>query len=255
MNVHVFETDRELGAAAARFAAEVIQESIRERDEAKVIAATGASQFHFLSELVKCPVDWSKTTFFHLDEYVGLPETHPASFRRYLYERLEAKVHPAGFHYISGDVPDPQLECERIGALLADCSIDVAFVGIGENGHIAFNDPPADFATDAPFIVVDLDEACRRQQMGEGWFASLEDVPRRAISMSVNQIMKSRTIVAVVPDARKARAVRDCLEKPIDSLTPCSILRKHAAVELFLDSESSDLLSESTRSKYGIGAR
>ena len=174
-------------------------------------------------------IDWAKVVFFHLDEYVGLPDTHPASFRRYLRERIVERVHPGAFHFVDGDAPDPVAECRRVGALLAAQPIDVAFVGIGENGHLAFNDPPADFETEEPYLVLALDEACRRQQLGEGWFARLEDVPARAISMSIRQILKSREILAVVPDRRKAPAVRDCLELPVSPARPASVLRRAPA--------------------------
>ena len=144
---------------------------------------------------------------------------------------------------MSGDAPDPVAECRRVGTLLAEKPIDVAFVGIGENGHLAFNDPPADFETEEPYLVLALDEACRRQQLGEGWFPRLEDVPARAISMSIRQILKSREILAVVPDRRKAVAVRDCLELPISPARPASVLRQHARTTLYLDRDSASLLS------------
>ena len=190
MDIRVLPDKPALGAAAAADAAAALREAIAARGEAHVIAATGASQFEFLEALTRTPdIDWKKTTFFHLDEYVGLPDTHPASFRRYLRERLADRVHPGTFHFVNGDAPDPAAECRRLGALIAARPIDVAFVGIGENGHLAFNDPPADFETQEPYLVVELDEACRRQQLGEGWFPTLDDVPRRAISMSVAQIL------------------------------------------------------------------
>jgi glucosamine-6-phosphate deaminase len=208
-----------------------------------VIAATGASQFEFLDALTATPgIDWSKVVCFHLDEYVGLPETHPASFRRYLKERIVARVHPGAFHFIEGDAADPRVESHRVGRLIRACAIDVAFVGIGENGHLAFNDPPADFETEDAYLVVTLDEACRRQQLGEGWFAGLEDVPKQAISMSVRQILKAERILCVVPDARKAQAVRACLEGEVSPGRPASILRTHPRATLFLDRASAALL-------------
>ena len=186
MEIRVFETKAEMAGKAAEQAASAIVGAIARRGRAHIIAATGASQFEFLDALTAAPgIDWSKTAFFHLDEYVGLPETHPASFRRYLKERIVARVQPGAFHFVDGDAPDPAAEALRVGALLAAHPIDVAFVGIGENGHLAFNDPPADFETEEPYLVVTLDEACRRQQMGEGWFQSLSEVPERAISMSI----------------------------------------------------------------------
>jgi glucosamine-6-phosphate deaminase len=181
---------------------------------------------------------------FHLDEYVGLPETHPASFRKYLKERLINKVHPGNVHLIKGDAKSPESECERLGKIIIQKEIDVAFVGIGENGHLAFNDPPADFDTKKPYLVVELDDACRKQQLGEGWFKSFDDVPKRAISMSINQIMESKNIICTVPDSRKAQAVKDCLEGDITPDNPASILRNHESAFLFLDKNSAKLLKE-----------
>jgi glucosamine-6-phosphate deaminase len=243
MDVRVFPTKMEMAAAAAEHAASALRRAIDQRGRAHVIAATGASQFEFLDALVRAPnIDWTRTVFFHLDEYVGLPDTHLASFRRYLRERIVDCVHPGAFHFIAGDAPDPEAEARRVGALLSAHPIDVAFVGIGENGHLAFNDPPADFETEAPYLVVALDEACRRQQLGEGWFARLEDVPRRAISMSIRQILKAGEILAVVPDARKARAVRDCLEGEVTPQHPASILQSHPRATVYLDQPAAALL-------------
>jgi glucosamine-6-phosphate deaminase len=244
METLAFGTKRGMAEAAATRAAGSLKAAIEARGEARAIAATGASQFEFLDALVATPgIEWGKVVFFHLDEYVGLPDTHPASFRRYLRERIVARVHPAAFHFVNGDAPDPAAECRRVGAVLAAKPVDVAFVGIGENGHLAFNDPPADFETEEPYLVLALDEACRRQQLGEGWFPRLEDVPARAISMSIRQILKSREILAVVPDLRKAPAVRDCLELPVSPERPASVLREHARTTLFLDRASASLLS------------
>jgi glucosamine-6-phosphate deaminase len=243
VDIQVFDTKQELGRAAAERAKAAIGEAIARSGEARVIAATGASQFEFLDALTAAPgIDWGRVEMFHLDEYVGLPDTHPASFRRYLRERIVQRVHPRAFHYLAGDGEDPAAECRRVGALLARAPIDVAFVGIGENGHLAFNDPPADFETEEPYLVVDLDEACRRQQLGEGWFPSLADVPRRAISMSIRQILKAREILCVVPDARKAKAVSECLESEVSPLHPSSILQTHPATTVYLDRDSASLL-------------
>ena len=243
MDVQVFDAKDKLGQAAAEHAAEIIRRAIAARGEACLIAATGASQFEFLDALVRQPnIDWRKTIFFHLDEYVGLSESHPASFRKYLKERIADRVHPGRFYFVEGERPDPQAECRRLGEIISQYIVDAAFVGIGENGHLAFNDPPADFETEEPYLVVELDEACRRQQVGEGWFSSLEEVPRKAISMSVKQILKSRHILCVVPDKRKAQAVKDCLESEISPWHPASILRRHPATTLFLDSDSALLL-------------
>jgi len=232
-----------MAAAAAARAAEALRSAIAARGRAHVIAATGASQFEFLDALVRAAgIDWSRTVLFHLDEYVGLPEAHPASFRRYLKERIVDRAHPGAFHFINGEARDPEAECRRVGEVLARHPVDVAFVGIGENGHLAFNDPPADFETEEPYIVVTLDEACRRQQLGEGWFARLEDVPARALSMSIRQLLKSREVLCVVPDARKARAVRDCLQGPVSRDHPASILQRHPRTAVFLDAASAALL-------------
>ena len=244
MDVRVFETKAEMGQAAALDAAAILRQAIAGKGMAHVIAATGASQFEFLDALTAMPgIDWSKVVCFHLDEYVGLPETHPASFRRYLKERLVARSHPGAFHFIEGDAAEPAVEARRVGRLIRTCAIDVAFVGIGENGHLAFNDPPANFETEEPYLVVTLDEACRSQQLGEGWFAGLEDVPKQAISMSVRQILKAERILCVVPDARKARAVRACLEEEVGPERPASILRTHPRTTLFLDRASAGLLA------------
>ena len=248
MKVKVFETKQEMGKAAAEEAARILISTIREKGEAVFVAATGASQFEFLENLISIPsIDWSKTAMFHLDEYIGIPETHPASFRKYLKERLINKVHPGAVYLIKGETEDPESECERLGEIIGEKEIHVAFIGIGENGHLAFNDPPADFDTERPYIVVALDEVCRRQQLGEGWFKSLNEVPGRAISMSVKQIMKSKSIICTVPDSRKAQAVKDCLEDSISPYHPASMLRKHKNVFLFLDRNSAQLLK---RGKY-----
>ncbi len=244
MEIQIFSSKQELGRAAAHQAAGIMRQAIAERGQAYVIAATGASQFEFLEALTQAPeLDWSRTTFFHLDEYLGLSQSHPASFRRYLKERIVDRVHPGTFHFVNGEAADPRAECRRLGELISRYTIDVAFVGIGENGHLAFNDPPADFETEEPYLVVQLDEACRRQQLGEGWFSSLEEVPRTAISISIKQILRSRHILCVVPDARKAQAVRNCLELEISPQYPASILRQHPATTLFLDIHSASLLS------------
>ena len=247
MKVEVFDSKSELGAAAARDAAEIICAAIAERGEARVVAATGASQFEFLDALVgEAGIDWGEVVLFHLDEYVGLPESHPASFRRYLEERLARRVRPGAFHSIDGEAPDPRGECRRLGELISRSEVDVAFVGIGENGHLAFNDPPADFETEEPYLVVELDEACRRQQVGEGWFDSPDEVPGRAISMSIRQILKARRVTCVVPDARKAQAVRDCLGSGVSPLHPASALQRHEGATAYLDRESASLLKNRT---------
>src|SRR6266568_1142730 len=244
MNVQIFNSKQGLGQAAANDAAQIVRDALAERGQAYLIAATGASQFEFLDALVREPnIDWTKTTFFHLDEYVGLPESHPASFRKYLKGRIVNLVHPGTFHFVNGDAPDPAAECRRVGDLISSRTIDAAFVGIGENGHLAFNDPPADFETEEPYIVVQLDEACRRQQVGEEWFSSLDEVPEKAISMTIRQILKSKEIICIVPDARKAQAVKACFEGEISPMAPASILRTHPSTTVYLDKDSSALLS------------
>lgn len=243
MKAEIYESKRAMARAAAVRAAEVIREAIAERGEACVIAATGASQFEFLDELINEPdLDWRRVVFFHLDEYVGLPETHPASFRKYLRERIVERVHPGAFHFIEGDAADPHAECRRLAGLISARTVDAAFVGIGENGHLAFNDPPADFETEEPYLVVNLDEACRRQQVGEGWFKGVDEVPRQAISMSIKQILKARHVICVVPDRRKAEAVKNCLELEVSPLRPASALQQHEGASLYLDRESASLL-------------
>jgi glucosamine-6-phosphate deaminase len=242
LEIKVFDTKLELGQVAARDAAKIINQAIAERGIAYVIAATGASQFEFLDALAQEEIDWTKVVFFHLDEYVGLPESHPASFRRYLKERVASRLHPKAFHFLDGAADEVQEECRRVGDLIAQQTIDVAFVGIGENGHLAFNDPPADFDIEEPYIVVNLDEACRRQQVGEGWFKSIAEVPAQAISMSIKQILKSHNILCIVPDRRKAEAVRASVELEVSPLHPASILQQHERVTMYLDRQSSSLL-------------
>jgi len=245
MHVEIFPNKESLGISAAKKAADILTKTIQEKGQATFIAATGASQFEFLENLTSISsIDWSKTTMFHLDEYVGLPETHPASFRKYLKERLINKVHPGNVHLIKGDAKSPELECERLDKIIKRKEIDVAFVGIGENGHLAFNDPPANFDIKKSYLIVELDDACRKQQLGEGWFENLEEVPKQAISMSIYQIMKSKNIICTVPDKRKAEAVKNCLEEEISPLYPASILRKHPQIYLYLDKNSASLINK-----------
>jgi glucosamine-6-phosphate deaminase len=236
-----------LSRAAARLAAEGLRRAIHDQGRARIVAATGASQFEFLDALTAAgDVDWTRVEMFHLDEYVGLPLSHPASFRKYLLERLIGKVGITRYHLLDGET-DAAGVAARVGRELAGAPIDLAFVGIGENAHLAFNDPPADFDTDTPYLVVTLDEACRQQQVGEGWFATVADVPSQAISMSVRQILKAREIICIVPDARKAPAVKACVEGDISPTAPASILRTHDNTTLYLDRESASLLREATR--------
>lgn len=244
MRVVIGETKQAMANRAARDGADHVRRALAERGEANIIVATGASQFEMLAELLRADgIDWHRVTAFHLDEYVALPITHPASFRLYLWQRFVTKLPtpPRAFHFIDGEA-DPDAECRRLSQIIVRHPIDVAFVGIGENAHLAFNDPPADFETDHPYIVVSLDEACRRQQLGEGWFKTLDDVPRRAISMSVRQIMKSGAIVCTVPDDRKARAVKAAVEGPVTPDVPASILQRHENAVLYLDRPAATLL-------------
>jgi len=235
-----------MSASAARHAADSIRKVLADTGRARIVVATGASQLEFLRELRAQPgVDWPNVELFHLDEYAGIPESHPASFRRYLRENL---IDPAGirhYHFLNGqaDLDDVRRE---VGAELSREPIDVMFAGIGENGHLAFNDPPADFTTADPYIVVTLDEACRRQQVGEGWFAHIDEVPTTAISMSIRQMMKARELLIVVPDERKAAAVKAALEGPVTPLVPASILRTHPKVTLYLDEPAASQLDRST---------
>jgi glucosamine-6-phosphate deaminase len=246
VNIETYPDRLAMSRAAGAHAAAALRECIRLQGDARVIAATGASQFDFLDALTSSPdIDWSRVELFHLDEYVGLSIDHPASFRRYLLDRLIRKVGISKYHLLDGE-RDPKQAAEKIGALIAARPADIAFVGIGENGHLAFNDPPADFTTDDPYIIVTLDEACRQQQVGEKWFATIDDVPTQAISMSVRQILKSSEIIAVVPDARKAPAVNACVEGPVSPMAPASILQTHTSTTLYLDKNSAALLSNGT---------
>ncbi len=235
MRVRVFPSKRAMGAAAASDAAEAIRDAAEAAGRARCVFATGASQLEFLDALVETPhIPWEAVEFFHLDEYVGLDASHPASFRRYLRERVLSRVPVPAPHLLDGE-GDVASVCEEVGRALAASTVDVALVGIGENGHLAFNDPPADFDTESPYLVVALDDTCRRQQVGEGWFASVEEVPTHAISMSIRQILKARRIQCVVPDARKAAAVARCLEGPVAPTAPASVLQTHPNVTVYLD--------------------
>jgi glucosamine-6-phosphate deaminase len=246
MRIKSFNDKREMARAAAEEAASAIREAIQKRGKARIIAATGSSQFEFLETLTSLPgIDWKRVEMFHLDEYINLPESHPASFRRYLRERLIERTGITSYFLLNGE-KDPADVIRRTGEALQAESIDVAFVGVGENGHLAFNDPPADFETEEPYLVVTLDEACRRQQLGEGWFPTLADVPQSAISMSVRQILKSKKILCIVPDARKAKAVMACFEGEVSRLAPASILRTHADTTVYLDVHSAVFLNPAT---------
>jgi glucosamine-6-phosphate deaminase len=242
MQLRKFPDKKSLASAAAARAATVIRHSIAERKKARIIAATGASQFEFLEALTcTTDIDWQRVEMFHLDEYMGIPETHPASFCKYLRERLIDKVGIGEYHLLSG-TDDPANVMKEVGEQLQREPIDVAFVGVGENGHLAFNDPPADFDTREPYAIVTLDEPCRRQQLNEGWFPTLEDVPKQAISMTINQILKAKEILCIVPDTRKAQAVKDCFEASVSPMAPASALQNHANTTIYLDAASSSML-------------
>jgi len=238
-----------MGRQAAADGAALIRAAIAKQGRATIIVATGASQFEMLSALIEeADLDWAKVTGFHLDEYTGMPPTHPASFRKYLKERFVDKIAIGTFNYVDGEGlagnGDVAAECERLDKLISEQTVDVAFVGIGENGHLAFNDPPADFETEKPYLIVDLDEACRKQQLGEGWFPNFEAVPSRAVSMSIRQIMKSKHIICTVPDERKAKAVQSTVEGPVSNEVPASILQQHEAMTLYLDEPAASLLKK-----------
>jgi glucosamine-6-phosphate deaminase len=254
MILRLFPDKISLAKAAADQAASAMRSAILERGRARVIAASAASQIEFLAALTEARgVSWKDVELFHLDEYIGLPPDHPASFCRYLQEHLIGKTGITNHHLLNG-VEDPAKVIREVGQALASAPIDVAFVGIGENGHIAFNDPPADFETEEPFLVVNLDEACRRQQVGEGWYRDISEVPRQAISMSVSQIVKASEILAVVPDARKAQAVRACFDGEISPLAPASVLRRHPRATVYLDTHSAALLNPATLARHAAAS-
>lgn len=245
LQIKILADKYSLGRAAADHAAVSLQRAIRQHGAARLIAATGASQFEFLDALTSArEIDWERVEVFHLDEYIGIPATHPASFRRYLFERLISRTGITRYHFLDGD-GNAMASIDKIGKELQRMPIDLAFVGIGENSHLAFNDPPADFETDDPYLIVDLDQACRQQQVNEGWFVNVRDVPKQAISMSVRQILRSKEIIVVVPDERKAQAVKNSLEGALSPMTPASILRTHPNVNIYLDKDSAALLTSS----------
>lgn len=243
MTLHILSDQKKLGIEAGKKAAELIKKAIKGKGNATIILATGSSQFETLKHLTdEQDIEWNKVTMFHLDEYIGLPPSHNASFRKYLTERFLNKVPSLqSVNLINGET-DPQIELRRLNDLINRFPVDVVLIGIGENGHIAFNDPPADFETPLPYIIANLDQACRQQQVNELWFDSVSEVPMQAISMSVKQIMLSEYIICSVPGARKARAVKDCLEQTVSNMHPASILQNHPNCFLFLDKDSASLL-------------
>jgi len=239
------QTPEELGKKAAQQTAGLLRQYIAQNGSARLLLSTGASQLTTINALLEEPVDWSKVEMFHLDEYIDLPLDHPASFIKYLQERFVDKIPLGKAHFVdtSGDVD----------AMIADLTreirkrpIDVALIGIGENAHIAFNDPPADFDSDEAFIVVTLAESCRRQQLGEGWFKTLADVPTHAVTITVRQILKSKHIISAVPYKVKAQAVYDTLTAPdITNMIPSTILRNHADATIYVDRDSASMLDDS----------
>jgi len=245
MKLNWFKTKKEASLVAAGKTAEILQAAIKSKDSATLVAATGKSQIEFIKNLVKdSSIDWSKVEMFHLDEYIGLLETHKASFRRYLKERLIDKVHPSKVFLINGNSKNPKEECKRLNKLISAKEIDVTFLGIGESGHLAFNDPPADFKTAKSYTIVKLNDVSRRQEVKEGYFSKLSDVPKQAISMSIKQIMKSKNIICLAFGKRKAQVIRDCFTKKISPMFPASILRKHKNAFIYLDKESAALLKK-----------
>ncbi|MBP5552543.1 MAG: 6-phosphogluconolactonase [Spirochaetales bacterium] len=240
INISVSRTAAENGRKAAIKAAELINKAIAEKGHARIILSTGASQFEMFENLVKQPVQWSKVEMFHLDEYVDLPETHIASFRKYLKERFVNIVHPGAVHFV-GD-GDPKQNIEELTRELRKDVVDVGLIGIGENGHIAFNDPPADFDATEAYRIVNLDHKCRMQQVGEGWFATEDDVPRQAISMLPKQIMACKAIVSVVPHSVKAKAIYDTITQPVNNMVPATLLKTHPEWYLYIDDDAASLL-------------
>jgi len=246
MTVYIGKDKQDMANAAAAAAAAKIREATNLRGEARIIVATGASQFEFLDALVHEPgIDWTKVTGFHLDEYLGLPVSHKASFRGYMRERFVSKTPQPmrAFNEVNGEAADPEAEIGRLESLIRTAPIDVACVGIGENGHLAFNDPPADIDCERAYKIVPLDDKCRMQQVGEGWFATKNDVPTHAFSMTMKQILRSRAIVCTCPDVRKAEAVKGALQGPVTNMLPSSFLQLHPDCAMFLDPGSASLLS------------
>ncbi len=244
MRVLVLASGREVGEAAGAHTARLLAAAVEANDAARVIFATGNSQIPFVEALrARAEIPWDRITAFHMDEYGGMPDTHPASFRRWIRERIEEPLRPRVVHYLMGDAADWEAECRRYEALLREAPIDLVCMGIGENGHIAFNDPPvADFADPVWVKVVELDGACRRQQVGEGHFAGLTDVPTHALTLTVPALLAPRALQVVVPERRKAEAVRAALTGPVAAACPASILREQSHAVLFLDGESASLL-------------
>lgn len=243
LEINIYKDSTEMGKAAAKSVSEQLRNAVNKNGSANLILATGASQFTFLENLQKESIEWDTITVFHLDEYKGISDKHPASFRKYLRERILDIVKPKQVYYLNGDVADTEQEALRYEKLLKEHEIDVACIGIGENGHIAFNDPPvADFDDPRLVKVVELDEACRKQQLGEGWFPTFNDVPTHALSLTIPAIMRCKIISCVVPDGRKSQAVYDTVNNEISTQCPATILKTHPAAMLYLDSAAASKL-------------
>ena len=239
MKVNAYATHTDMARAAAEFGADLISEAVARRGRAVYILSTGMSQAAFLDELTSIPdVPWNRTVMFHLDDYLGLPADHPASFDRYLHERFIDKARPGEYHLIDGNAAEPEAECERCAGLLEREPVDICFAGIGETAHLALNDPPADFDEPRTFRVIDIDRRSRRQLAGEGWFDSWRDCPARAITISIARIMRCNTVISVVGEARKATAVSRTLSEPVSPDCPATVLRRHPDSHLYLDADS-----------------
>ena len=252
MELQIMKSSREAGKKGAEKAEELIRKLIEEQGEFRMLIPTGQSQFEFYEAFTKMDLPWDKMEFFHLDEYVGLPMSHPASFRKYLKERVVDVIGIKRIHYIDGE-GDLESMITNLTEKITEKTIDIGIIGIGENGHIAFNDPPADFDTQESYKVVELDERCRRQQVGEGWFASVDDVPKLAISATVSQIMKCRYIVSVVPHKVKAEAVKKTLETAgVTEYIPATKLKEHENWYLYLDENSASELMISCSDTSGV---
>ena len=249
MKLIISKTKEELGRLSAKHAADCVNAAIKERGYARILLSTGASQFPFFEEFVKCDVDWSRVEMFHLDEYVGITDAHPASFKRYLTDRFVSKVNPGKAHLIDGSRPAEETIAE-LTELINESPIDVGLIGIGENAHIAFNDPPADFNDTRAYKVVTLDERCLNQQVGEGWFKSVEETYKQAISMTCPQIMRCKTIISVVPYAVKAEAVYNTLTSPLSPSVPATLLKEHSDFTLYCDVDSASMLTDEIIAKY-----
>lgn len=241
ITVTIADNPQELGKSAAAKIAALLNEAIASQGEARIILSTGASQFETMEALIESDVDWSKVEMFHLDEYVDLPESHPASFRKYLKERFVSKISLKAAHFVNGE-GDVAANIAALGVELKKKPVDVGVIGIGENGHIAFNDPPADFETDEPYKIVLLDDRCKQQQVGEGWFRPPADVPVKAITMAPRQILSCKHIVSAVPHAVKAEAVYNTITKSLDPMVPATLLKTHPDWNLFIDRESASKL-------------